>query len=136
MNLHEYQGKSILKGYGVSVPVGIVAASPDEAVKAAKEIQKQTGSDKWAVKAQVHAGGRGKGGGVKIAKSLDEVKQYADQIIGMHLVTPQTKKEGKLVRRVLIEQNIYYPGPENVEEYYMSILLNRDLGRNMVMYSP
>ncbi len=136
MNLHEYQGKSILKGYGVSVPVGIVAESPDEAVKAAKEIQKQTGSDKWAVKAQVHAGGRGKGGGVKIAKSLDEVKQYADQIIGMHLVTPQTKKEGKLVRQVLIEQNIYYPGPENVEEYYMSILLNRDLGRNMVMYSP
>ncbi len=136
MNLHEYQGKSILKGYGVSVPVGIVAASPDEAVKAAKEIQKQTGSDKWAVKAQVHAGGRGKGGGVKIAKSLDEVKQYADQIIGMYLVTPQTKKEGKLVRQVLIEQNIYYPGPENVEEYYMSILLNRDLGHNMVMYSP
>lgn len=136
MNLHEYQGKSILKGYGVSVPVGIVAASPDEAVKAAKEIQKQTGSDKWAVKAQVHAGGRGKGGGVKIAKSLDEVKQYTDQIIGMHLVTPQTKKEGKLVRQVLIEQNIYYPGPENVEEYYMSILLNRDLGHNMVMYSP
>ncbi|GMT44868.1 MAG: succinate--CoA ligase [ADP-forming] subunit beta [bacterium] len=136
MNLHEYQGKSILKGYGVSVPVGIVASSPDEAVKAAKEIQKLTGSDKWAVKAQVHAGGRGKGGGVKIAKSLDEVKQYADQIIGMHLVTPQTRKEGKLVRRVLIEQNIYYPGPENVEEYYLSILLNRGLGRNMVMYSP
>ncbi len=136
MNLHEYQGKSILKGYGVSVPVGIVASSPDEAFEAAKEIQKQTGSDKWAVKAQVHAGGRGKGGGVKIAKSLDEVKMYADQIIGMHLVTPQTKKEGKLVRRVLIEQNIYYPGPENVEEYYMSILLNRAEGRNMVMYSP
>ena len=136
MNLHEYQGKSILKGYGVSVPVGIVANSPDEAVKAAKEIQKLTGSDKWAVKAQVHAGGRGKGGGVKIAKSLDEVKLYADQIIGMYLVTPQTKKEGKLVRRVLIEQNIYYPGPEKVEEYYMSILLNRDLSRNMVMYSP
>lgn len=136
MNLHEYQGKSILKGYGVSVPVGIVASSPDEAYEAAKEIQKQTGSDKWAVKAQVHAGGRGKGGGVKIAKNLDEVKMYADQIIGMHLVTPQTKKEGKLVRRVLIEQNIYYPGPENVEEYYMSILLNRAEGRNMVMYSP
>ncbi|UBM61636.1 ADP-forming succinate--CoA ligase subunit beta [Candidatus Sulfidibacterium hydrothermale] len=136
MNLHEYQGKSILKGYGVSVPTGIVANSPEEAVKAAKEIQKLTGSDKWAVKAQVHAGGRGKGGGVKIAKSLDEVKKYADQIIGMRLVTPQTKKEGKLVRRVLIEQNIYYPGPEKVEEYYMSILLNRDQGRNMVMYSP
>ncbi len=136
MNLHEYQGKSILKGYGVSVPVGIVASSPDEAVEAAKEIQKQTGSDKWAVKAQVHAGGRGKGGGVKIAKNLEEVKMYADQIIGMYLVTPQTKKEGKLVRRVLIEQNIYYAGPEDVEEYYMSILLNRGEGRNMVMYSP
>ncbi len=136
MNLHEYQGKSILKGYGVSVPVGIVANSPDEAVEAAKSIQKQTGSDKWAVKAQVHAGGRGKGGGVKIAKSLEEVREYADQIIGMHLVTPQTKKEGKLVRKVLIEQNIYYPGPEEVKEFYMSILLNRELGKNMVMYSP
>ena len=136
MNLHEYQGKSILQGYGVSVPYGIVALSPDEAFEAAKRIQKQTGSDKWAVKAQIHAGGRGKGGGVKIAKSLDEVKQYADEIIGMMLVTPQTKKEGKLVSKVLVEQNIYYPGPEDVEEYYMSILLNRDLGRNMVMYSP
>ncbi|MBN2616373.1 MAG: ADP-forming succinate--CoA ligase subunit beta [Bacteroidales bacterium] len=136
MNLHEYQGKSILKGYGVSVPVGIIANSPDEAVEAAKTITKQTGSDRWAVKAQIHAGGRGKGGGVKIAKSLDEVRNYADQIIGMHLVTPQTKKEGKLVRKVLIEQNIYYPGPEEVKEFYMSILLNRAEGKNMVMYSP
>ncbi|MBN2639932.1 MAG: ADP-forming succinate--CoA ligase subunit beta [Bacteroidales bacterium] len=136
MNLHEYQGKSILKGYGVSVPVGIIANSPDEAVEAAKTITKQTGSDRWAVKAQIHAGGRGKGGGVKIAKSLDEVRDYADQIIGMNLVTPQTKKEGKLVRKVLIEQNIYYSGPEDVKEFYMSILLNRSEGKNMVMYSP
>ena len=136
MNLHEYQGKSILKGYGVSVPMGIVAHNADEAVEAAKKIQEETGSDKWAVKAQVHAGGRGKAGGVKIAKSIDEVRKYADQIIGMRLVTPQTSKEGKLVRKVIIEQNIYYPGPEPVEEYYMSILLNRDHGRNMVMYSP
>ncbi len=136
MNLHEYQGKSILKRYGVSVPVGIVAYNADEAVEAAKKIQEETGSDKWAVKAQIHAGGRGKGGGVKIAKSLDEVRKYADEIIGMRLVTPQTSKEGKLVRKVLIEQNIYYDGPEPVEEYYMSILLNRDHGRNMVMYSP
>ncbi len=136
MNLHEYQGKSILKRYGVSVPYGIVAFSADEAVEAAKKVQEETGSDKWAVKAQIHAGGRGKGGGVKIAKSLEEVRKYADQIIGMHLVTPQTPKEGKLVRKVLIEQNIYYDGPEPVEEYYMSILLNRDHGRNMVMYSP
>ncbi len=136
MNLHEYQGKSILQKYGVSVPFGIVALSPDEAFEAAKTIQKQTGSDKWAVKAQIHAGGRGKGGGVKIAKSLEEVRRYADEIIGMMLVTPQTKKEGKLVRKVLVEQNIYYPGTEEVEEYYMSILLNRDEGQNMVMYSP
>ena len=136
MNLHEYQGKSILQGYGVSVPFGIVATSPDQAVEAAKTIQKQTGSDKWAVKAQIHAGGRGKGGGVKIAKNLDDVREFADQIIGMMLVTPQTKKEGKLVRKILVEQNIYYPGPDKVEEYYMSILLNRDESRNMVMYSP
>jgi succinyl-CoA synthetase beta subunit len=136
MNLHEYQGKSILQGFGVSVPYGIVASSPEKAIEAAKAIQKKTGSDKWAVKAQIHAGGRGKGGGVKIAKSLEEVGKYADEIIGMMLVTPQTKKEGKLVRKVIVEQNIYYPGPEEVEEYYMSILLNRDHGQNMVMYSP
>jgi len=136
MNLHEYQGKSILQSYGVSVPMGIVATSPEQAYEAAKTIQKQSGSKRWAVKAQIHAGGRGKGGGVKIAKSLDEVRDYADEIIGMMLVTPQTKKEGKLVRKVLVEQNIYYEGPEPVEEYYMSILLNRDLSKNMVMYSP
>ena len=136
MNLHEYQGKSILQQYGVAVPYGIVANSPDEAIQAAKDIQKKVGLDIWAVKAQIHAGGRGKGGGVKIAKTLEEAGAYADQILGMMLVTPQTKSEGKLVRKVLDEQNIYYPGPENVEEYYMSILLNRDKGQNMVMYSP
>ncbi len=136
MNLHEYQGKSILQAYGVSVPFGIVASSPEQAFEAAKTIQKQSGSKKWAVKAQIHAGGRGKGGGVKIAKSLEEVRDFADQIIGMMLVTPQTSSEGKLVRKILVEQNIYYPGPEEVEEYYVSILLNRDIGRNMVMYSP
>lgn len=136
MNLHEYQGKSILQRFGVAIPYGIVASSPESAVEAAKEIKKKTGANIWAVKAQIHAGGRGKGGGVKIAKSLDEVRDFADNIIGMMLVTPQTKKEGKLVTKILIEQNIYYPGPEDVEEYYMSILLNRDKGQNMVMYSP
>ncbi len=136
MNLHEFQGKQILSGYGVSVPLGIVADSPAKAVEAAKEIQKKTGSDRWAVKAQIHAGGRGKGGGVKIAKSLEEVEKYADQIIGMMLVTPQTSAEGKFVRRVLIEQNIYYPGPSEVKEYYVSMLLNRATGRHMIMYSP
>ncbi len=133
MNLHEFQGgKQILSGYGVSVPFGIVADSPAKAIEAAKEIQKKTGSDRWAVKAQIHAGGRGKGGGVKIAKSLEEVEQFSDQILGMMLVTPQTSAEGKLVRRLLIEQNIYYPGPAKVEEYYVSILLNRTTGRNMI----
>ncbi|MFZ4464744.1 MAG: ADP-forming succinate--CoA ligase subunit beta [Bacteroidales bacterium] len=136
MNLHEFQGKQILSSYGVSVPFGIVAVSRGEAIEAAKAIQLKTGSDKWAVKAQIHAGGRGKGGGVKIAKSLEEVGLYAEQILGMMLVTPQTKAEGKLVSKLLIEQNIYYAGPSDVKEFYMSILLNRMTGRNMVMYSP
>ncbi len=136
MNLHEFQGKQILSGYGVSVPFGIVAISRGEAVEAAKAIQLKTGSDKWAVKAQIHAGGRGKGGGVKIAKSLAEVEQYAVDILGMMLITPQTKADGKLVSKLLIEQNIYYAGPSDVKEFYMSILLNRVTGRNMVMYSP
>lgn len=136
MNLHEYQGKALLKKYGVNVPEGVVAFSPDEAFEAAKKINKLTGSDKWAVKAQIHAGGRGKGGGVKIAKSLEEVMQYSDQILGMMLITPQTSAEGKMVRKVIIEQNIYYEGPSDVKEYYMSILLNRETGRNMIMYSP
>lgn len=135
MNLHEFQGKTILKSFGVPVPVGIIAYSADEAVEAAKEITELTGSDKWAVKAQIHAGGRGKGGGVKIAKSLEEVKEYASNILGMMLVTPQTKAEGKLVRKLLIEQNIYYPGESETLEYYMSVLLNRETGRNMIMYS-
>jgi succinyl-CoA synthetase beta subunit len=136
MNLHEYQGKSILKSFGVSVPEGIVADSPEAAVEAAKSIQKQTGTNFWVVKAQIHAGGRGKGGGVKLAKSLEEVKNRTDQIIGMHLVTPQTPPEGKLVKKVLIQQDIYYPGEMEIQEYYMSVLLNRKTGRNMIMYSP
>jgi len=135
MNLHEYQGKSILKSFGVAVPVGFVAKTPDEAIAAAKKIKEETGTDVWAVKAQIHAGGRGKGGGVKIAKSLDEVKEYASQIIGMQLVTHQTGPEGKKVNQILVEQGIYYPGPSEIKEYYMSVLLNRQTGRNIVMYS-
>lgn len=136
MNLHEYQGKILLKNFGVPVPLGFVAFSPDEAVDAARTIAKQTNSDKWAVKAQIHAGGRGKGGGVKIAKTLEEVLNYADQIIGMQLITPQTGPEGKKVRKVLVEQNIYYQGESDIREFYMSILLNRQTGRNMILYSP
>ncbi|MBN2746144.1 MAG: ADP-forming succinate--CoA ligase subunit beta [Bacteroidales bacterium] len=136
MNLHEYQSKEILKKYGVSVPMGLVAFTPEEAYEAAKKITEETGLEYWAVKAQIHAGGRGKGGGVKIAKTIDQVKDYANQIIGMHLVTPQTKKEGKLVRKVYIEQNIFYDGPSEPAEIYMSVLLNRATGKNMIMYSP
>ena len=136
MNLHEYQGKSILKKYKVAVPAGIVAYTPDEAVRAAEQLQEETGSDKWAVKAQIHAGGRGKGGGVKVAKSLEEVELYARQILGMQLVTPQTGPEGKEVRKILVEQNIFYKGPSETKEFYMSVLLNRAIGKNMIMYSP
>ncbi|MEZ5149165.1 MAG: ADP-forming succinate--CoA ligase subunit beta [Bacteroidales bacterium] len=136
MNLHEYQGKALLKKFGVSVPEGIIAMSPEEALDAAKQLQKSTGTDKWAVKAQIHAGGRGKGGGVKIAKTIDNVLTYADQIIGMQLVTPQTGPEGKKVRKVLIEQNVYYPGESETQEFYLSVLLNRQTGKNMIMYSP
>lgn len=136
MNLHEYQGKSILKKYNVPVPVGYIAETAEEAGEMAGKIADDTGMDTFAVKAQIHAGGRGKGGGVKIAKSIEEAREYAGQIIGMQLVTPQTTAEGKKVRKVLIEQNIYYPGESEPAEFYMSILLNRDQGRNMIMYSP
>jgi succinyl-CoA synthetase beta subunit len=136
MNLHEFQSKSILKKSGVFVPEGILAHTVNEAVKAAEIIQSITGSDKWVIKAQVHAGGRGKGGGVKVAKSIEEVRKYAGQIIGMMLVTPQTSAEGKKVRKVLVEQNIYYPGPSEPAEFYLSVLLNRQKGLTVIMYSP
>ncbi|MFP4060003.1 MAG: ADP-forming succinate--CoA ligase subunit beta [Bacteroidales bacterium] len=135
MNLHEYQGKSILKGFGVTVPEGIVIDKADRARDAALEIKSKTGAGAWAVKAQIHAGGRGKGGGVKIAKSLDEVEQFAGEIIGMNLVTHQTGAEGKKVNKVLIEQGIYDPGKSEIREFYMSVLLNRETGRNIIMYS-
>jgi succinyl-CoA synthetase beta subunit len=136
MNLHEYQSKSILKQYGVAVPEGGLAHTEEEAVKAAEYLQGATGSDRFVIKAQIHAGGRGKGGGVKVAKSIDEVRHYASQILGMTLITPQTSKEGKLVRKVYVEQNIYYPGPTEPSEIYMSILLNRQKGHTVMMYSP
>jgi len=135
MNIHEYQGKQILKQFDVSIPAGMVASSPDEAVEAAVKIKAGTGAETWAVKAQIHAGGRGKGGGVKIAKSLEEVKKYAEDILGMTLVTHQTGPEGKLVSKVLIEQGIFYPGESEPQEFYMSVLLNRESGKNIIMYS-
>ena len=135
MNIHEYQGKSILKSFGVAIQEGIVAESPEVAVKVAKELQQQTGTQWWVVKAQIHAGGRGKGGGVKLAKSLDEVLEKATNIIGMQLVTPQTGPQGKKVGKVLIAQDVYYPGASPTKEFYMSVLLNRSTGRNIIMYS-
>ena len=135
MNLHEYQGKDILSGFGVRVQRGIVAQTAEEAVTAAKQLTEDTGTSWYVVKAQVHAGGRGKGGGVKLAKSIDEVATISDQIIGMNLITPQTSAEGKKVHQVLIAEDVYYPGESETEEYYMSVLLNRSTGRNMIMYS-
>lgn len=135
MNLHEYQGKEILESFGVRTQRGILATSPEEAEEAAKKLTHETGTGWHVIKAQVHAGGRGKGGGVKLAKNLEEVKQISDQIIGMNLVTPQTSKEGKKVHQVLIAEDVYYPGENEPEEYYMSVLLNRASGCNMIMYS-
>ena len=135
MNLHEYQGKEILNSFGVRIQNGIVANTPSEAVEAAKKLNEQTGTSWWVVKAQVHAGGRGKGGGVKLAKSLDEVRSIADDILGMQLVTPQTSEEGKTVHSILVAEDVYYPGETETSEFYMSVLLNRSSGRNMIMYS-
>jgi succinyl-CoA synthetase beta subunit len=135
MNIHEYQGKSILKSFGVGIQEGLIAETPEQAVWAAKELTKQTGTQWWVIKAQIHAGGRGKGGGVKLAKTLDEVKEKAANIIGMQLVTPQTGAHGKKVHKVLVAQDVYYPGASPTKEFYMSVLLNRQTGRNIIMYS-
>ncbi|MGB2116415.1 MAG: ADP-forming succinate--CoA ligase subunit beta [Flavobacteriaceae bacterium] len=135
MNLHEYQGKELLSSFGVRIQRGIVAQTADEAVEAAKKLTEETGTGWHVIKAQVHAGGRGKGGGVKLAKNLDEVKELASQIIGMNLVTPQTSAEGKKVHQVLVAEDVYYPGASEPDEFYISVLLNRATGRNMIMYS-
>jgi succinyl-CoA synthetase beta subunit len=135
MNIHEYQGKEILKSFGVAVQEGIVADTVDQAVEAAKKMKTDYNSDWVVIKAQIHAGGRGKGGGVKLAKNLDEVKEKASAILGMQLVTPQTGPEGKLVSKVLVAQDVYYPGASETKEFYMSVLLNRTKGTNIIMYS-
>ena len=135
MNLHEYQGKEILSSFGVRVQRGIVAQTPTEAVEAAKQLTEATNTQWYVVKAQVHAGGRGKGGGIKLAKGLDQVEPIASQIIGMQLVTPQTPPSGKKVHQVLIAEDVYYPGESEPKEFYMSVLLNRAKGKNMIMYS-
>ncbi|MCU0453101.1 MAG: ADP-forming succinate--CoA ligase subunit beta [Bacteroidetes bacterium] len=126
MKIHEYQGKEILKKFGVPVPRGQVAFTVDEAVAVAKLV----GGDVWVVKAQIHAGGRGKGGGVKLARSIDEVRQRAGEILGMRLVTHQTGPEGRIVKRLLIEQ-----GMNIARELYVGITLDRDRSQNVVMVS-
>ena len=135
MNLHEYQGKEILISFGVRIQRGIVAQNAQDAVVAAKHLTSETGTSWYVIKAQVHAGGRGKGGGVKLAKNLKEVEDIAGQIIGMNLITPQTSAAGKKVHQVLIAEDVYYPGESETSEFYMSVLLNRSTGRNMIMYS-
>ena len=126
MKIHEYQGKEILRKFGVTVPRGIPCMTVDEAVKAAEEL----GGPVWVVKAQIHAGGRGKGGGVKVAKSLEQVKEYADQIMGMQLVTHQTSPEGQKVRRLLIEE-----GADIKKELYVSLVTDRVTQKVVLMAS-
>ena len=136
MNLHEYQGKELLKSYGVKIQEGIVATNAAEAVEAAKKMKELYDSGWCVIKAQVHAGGRGKGGGVKLAKSPEQAGEIAEAMIGMHLITPQTSAEGKLVRKVLVAQDVFYPGASEPKEFYISILTDRGRGCNVIMYSP
>ncbi len=135
MNIHEYQAKNTLKSFGVNIQEGIVADTPLKAVAAAKKLNAETGTNWWVVKAQIHAGGRGKGGGVKLAKNLQEVEDISKQILGMQLVTHQTGPEGKKVHKVLITEDVYYPGDTEPKEYYVSILLDRATSCNVVMAS-
>jgi len=139
MNLHEYQGKNLLKSFGVTIQEGIVAETAKDAVAAYKQLQKDTGTEWAVVKAQIHAGGRGKGGGVKIAKNEADVKEIAGNIIGMMLKTPQTpggiNGPGKLVSKVLIAEDVYAPDFDACKEYYVSILMDRERKQNVIIYS-
>ena len=135
MNVHEFQGKSLLKAYNVDIQEGFVAETPEQAVTIAEQLHEKLGSEFFVVKAQIHAGGRGKGGGVKLAKSFSDVDKLARQMLGMQLVTPQTGPEGKKVNKVLVAQDVYYKGESETEEFYISILLNRDKGRNIIVFS-
>jgi succinyl-CoA synthetase beta subunit len=135
MNIHEYQAKEILKQHGVKIQEGIVADTATKAKRAAKELNRKTGTKWFVIKAQIHAGGRGKGGGVKIAKNYDEVWHTSSNILGMQLITHQTGPDGKKVNKVLIAQDVYYPGPSEPKEYYISILLDRSTNSHVLMAS-
>jgi succinyl-CoA synthetase beta subunit len=135
MNLHEYQAKTILSNFDVPIQRGKVTDNIDEVEDVAKSLNHETGTEWFVVKAQIHAGGRGKGGGVKVAKSIDELRNFSSDILGMMLKTPQTPKEGKLVQKILLAEDVYYPGESDPEEYYFSVLLNRNTSKYMIMYS-
>ncbi len=142
MNIHEYQAKEVLKSFGVKIQEGIVADTPEDALEAAKKLNAETGTSWYVLKAQIHAGGRGKGTvketgsrGVVLAKSLDQVAETAKNILGGTLVTIQTGDEGKKVKKILIAQDVYYPGKSEPKEYYISILLDRATGGNVIMAS-
>lgn len=135
MNVHEYQAKEILSSFGVRIQRGKVVQNIKDVVTAAEALSQETGTSWFVIKAQIHAGGRGKGGGVKLAKGIEKVEEVAGSILGMDLLTPQTPPEGKRVHQVLIAEDVYYTGDSEPEEYYMSVLLNRSTGRNMIMYS-
>jgi len=139
MNLHEYQAKELIHSYGVPIQKGIMAGSVEDAVAAYKEIRKESNSDIAIVKAQIHAGGRGKGGGVKLVKSEDELRMEADNILGMMLRTPQTpggmEGPGKLVRKILVAEDAYAPDFDACDEIYMSILMDREKKCNVIIYS-
>jgi succinyl-CoA synthetase beta subunit len=136
MNIHEFQGKTLLKACNVDIQEGFVAETSEQAITVAEQLREKFGSEFFVIKAQIHAGGRGKGGGVKLAKSVEEAGRIASQILGMQLVTPQTGPEGKKVNRVLVAQDVYYKGESETEEFYISLLLNRNTGRFIFMYSP
>ncbi len=135
MNIHEYQAKNVLKEFGVKIQEGYVADTVDKAYERAKQLKNETGTGWFVIKAQIHAGGRGKGGGVKVAKNLEQVKEVAGKILGMQLVTHQTGPEGKKVHKVLVAQDVYYDGPNEKKEFYISILLDRSRKCNVIMTS-
>lgn len=136
MNIHEFQGKALLRSYDVDIQEGFVAETPEQAVVAAQQLNEKFGTEYFVVKAQIHAGGRGKAGGIKLAKSVEETGRLTGQILGMQLITPQTGPAGKKVNRVLVAQDVYYKGESEIEEFYISLLLNRNSGHYMFMYSP
>lgn len=142
MNIHEYQAKEILKKYGVAIQGGFLAETPEQAVEAAKKVKEEFNSDWSVLKAQIHAGGRGKGKiagtehrGVQIAKSAEQAGEIAKNLLGGTLVTLQTGPAGKVVNKVLVAQDVFYPGPSQPKEYYMSVLLDRTRKQNVIIYT-